>query len=315
MRIVRRLAALVAGLGALPGALAAAEPARRAVILYTASLEGELEDCGCRDAKGGAARRHAYVARTRAAAEAPVFLVDVGDSLRRVQPGEALQREDAARRDGFLVSLQARLGVDARALGPLDLALGRMRLDELRLLETALACNLEAAAGAPIPASRLVERGGVRLGFVGASPDDLPEGEAPGFRSRPAGPAIRHAAEVLRARGAEVVVLLSALGLTRDFRVVTADLGVDLVLGGRSRDTLRRPLVRDGVPLMQAGARGQAIGRVDLTWGDRPLEVRHQVVDLTADMPEDPAVRQAVRRYLRSSVDASPPIAGAEGAP
>ena len=38
-------------------------------------------------------------------------------------------------------------------------------------------------------------------------------------------------------------------------------------------------------------------------------------VDLTADMPEDPAVRQAVRRYLRSSVDASPPIAGAEGAP
>lgn len=275
---------------------------RRAVILYTASLQGELTDCGCRDARGGLARRHAYVGRVREESPAPVFLVDVGDSLRRVPPSDPLRREDAVRRDRFLAAMEERLGLDARALGPLDLALGRIRLAELFSAPAPLAANLhpvgEGERSSPSPGFRVISRQGVTLGLVGVAPDDLPAAATPGFRTTPALEAVRRASAAARAGGAEVVVLLSTLGLNRDYRLVDEDLGVDLILGGRSRDLLRRPLVRSGVPIMQAGIRGKAVGRVDLTWGARPLSVRHQVVDLDRELPEDPVVRRAVQGYF-----------------
>jgi 2',3'-cyclic-nucleotide 2'-phosphodiesterase (5'-nucleotidase family) len=296
-----RLHALLALYLAVP--TVAAEPPRRAVILYTASVQGELEDCGCKDARGGLARRHAYVTEVRQTSEAPVFLVDVGDSLRRVPPGQELARADALRRDRFLVAMQARLGLDARALGPLDLALGRVRLERLFSAPETLAANLTPEGGGerpgrPLEAFRLVSRGGVRLGLVGVAPDDLLPARTPGFRASPAAVAVRAAATAARAAGAEVVVLLSTLGLSRDHRLVVEEPGVDLVLGGRSRDLLRRPIRRAGIPIVQAGVRGRAVGRVDLAWGDRPLSVRHRVVDLTPDMPEDLAAREAVRTFL-----------------
>lgn len=279
---------------------------RRAVILYTASLQGELDDCGCKDARGGLARRHAYVARVRRESAAPVFLVDVGDSLRRVRPGDRLARDGARRRDAFLAAMDARLGLDARALGPLDLVLGRARLEELFSGGAPLACNLirvgEGGDLGPVEGFRLVVREGVRLGLVGVAADDLALEATPGYRLRASVEAIREAAAAVREAGAEVVVLLSTLGLNRDYRIVEEGLGVDLILGGRSRDLLRRPLVRGGVPIMQAGVRGQAVGRVDLSWGDRPLAIRHQVVDLTQDMPEAPAARAAVRDFLAGTV-------------
>jgi 2',3'-cyclic-nucleotide 2'-phosphodiesterase (5'-nucleotidase family) len=296
-----RVSALLALL--LPVAAEAADAPRRAVILYTASVQGELEDCGCKDARGGLARRHAYVAEVRRRSEAPVFLVDVGDSLRRVPPGQVLGRADALRRDRFLVAMQARLGLDARALGPLDLALGRARLEQLFSAPETLAANLapeggEESPGRPLEAFRLVSRGGVRLGLVGVAPDDLPPAQTPGFRASPARAAVRDAAAAARGAGAEVVVLLSTLGLSGDLRLAEEGPGVELILGGRSRDLLRRPIRRAGIPIMQAGVRGRAVGRVDLVWGDRSLTVQHQVVDLTPDMHEDLAAREAVRTFL-----------------
>ena len=107
-----------------------------------------------------------------------------------------------------------------------------------------VAANVDAQ-GVPSLAARLrpdlvVERGGRRIGIVGLAPPNARRisSPGPGVEFSDAQPAARARVAALRARGVDIIILLTHLGLARDLELAAAVPGVDVVVGGHSHTLL-----------------------------------------------------------------------------
>jgi 5'-nucleotidase/UDP-sugar diphosphatase len=182
--------------------------------------------------------------------------------------------------------VMAAIGFDAMALGNHEFDHGPGSLGRFvrGLPFPVLAANLEvgaepALAGLVAPGV-LIRRDGHAIGVVGLTLPGTPGISSPGpnLRFAAAGPALAAEAARLRAAGAVTVIALTHLGLDADRELARGSHGIDLVVGGHSHTLLANglagaamptPVVEqdaDGraVPIVQVGAYGRCIGRIDL---------------------------------------------------
>lgn len=134
---------------------------------------------------------------------------------------------------------------------------------------------------------------------------------------------------------ADVVIALTHLGLLDDRQLASAVPGIDVILGGHSHTRLAEQVWIGDTLIMQSGAHGRALGRVDLIvrkesgrvgriltvngrdgrwWGHNgvraPLTRSYPnapLIDLSEATPDDPAVLAAYRPFeeqLRPHLDA-----------
>ncbi len=260
-------------------------------------------------------------------ARGPSLLLDAGDSAQGTVEA-SLSRGDA------VVAGFAALGVDAAALGNHDLDFGQEQAR--RRIAAApyptLAANLRDAATGGMPdwkgleASRIFRLpGGPVVGVFGLSTPSTPRQTMPGntaglrFAKMPL--VAERQARDLRARGAEIVIgLVHAGGSFRDagspddlgscdprgelFSLARAlpDGLVDALVGGHTHGYLSHRV--NGVALLQAGSKGEAVGWLTLCVGQPArfhLAVRPG--DGKGGGPEggDPKVRAAVAPYLAAA--------------
>ncbi len=239
----------------------------------------------------GLARLSARARRIREEAAHPVLLLDGGDV------------EDASVRLSALTygaagwRLLGAAGVDAAVAGNG----GLLRYGPQLLPRYAealggppLVCDLETTAGTTpdgAAPSVLLEAGTLRVGVVGVT-DYYPQYDNFGLRERGRVTAVRREADRLRARGADVVVLLSHAGINHDRGLSWSLRGkVDLIVGGHTHDLLTEGDRGQGLPIVQAGAFAEHLGRVRLEVdedGVRVVDVRLE--EVAEDGPADPAV-------------------------
>lgn len=220
--------------------------------------------------------------------EVPVFFVDSGDV--HVKSSIMTRREEAEARlkaDLFLRAHE-RVGLDLQAVGELDLALGWPYLKELYAKSRIplVSANIKETASGEYPFLpwKVIERGGVKVGFFSVIDEEiLPRKDIrEALEFEPHLPAARKAVAELRSRGVDLVVLVSHLGLTKEGALLKEVEGIDLVVGGHSREILETPNLTSGVPIVQSGSRGKRVGRLDVwlnpegidgagPWGE-PLE-------------------------------------------
>jgi len=174
-----------------------------------------------------------------------------------------------------------------------------------------LSANLDASAE-PLLAGRIRARvdivlGGARLALIGLTTPDTPNISSPGpnLRFRDPAEAAERAIWEARREGPCTVVLLSHLGLGADRRLMENLRGVDVVVGGHSHTLLANglagaagpyPVTAGGALVVQAGAHGRYLGRLDLDIGADGRVLAHggQMRELTADLPEDAPVAALV---------------------
>lgn len=268
----------------------------RARLFATTSLRGEWEACAC-EAKplGGLSQLMAVVAESRRS-PVPTFFVDAGNRLFALDMALP-EAEEAKRRLGAMLLVDAAniVGLDAAGVGPLDLAMGLdylQRLDQ-RQVAPFVAANLYGADGAQIfPASLVVERGGVRVGFTAVLPDGL---EGKGYRSQGAKSAATRAVRDLRAQGVDRVVVLSTLGEQAD-RALARATGADVVVGAGSRRVLDHGERAARTHIAEAGSRGRYL--VDVRWYEQGRESRPTVttvLPVPADGAKHPIVEALVQ--------------------
>lgn len=158
-------------------------------------------------------------------------------------------------------------------------------------------CDLETADGR-VPdgtvRGRLIDAGEVRVGVVGAT-DYYFQYDTLGLRERGRVSAVREEALRLRAEGADVVLLLSHMGVHADRAISWSLRGtIDLIVGGHTHHLLSEGDRDEGVPIAQAGCFGEHLGRVVLALdpaAEHPVEVVNMTVEPVAeDAPADPAV-------------------------
>ena len=213
------------------------------------------------------------------------------------------EREQRRIKAELLMEACAQLGVDALGIGEGELAFG---VDFLRegaarhALPYVSANIVDSQRGEPLfPASRTVERGGLRFGITAvtmqmAAPD----------RVQVLDPteAVRSVVTPLRDE-VDMVIVLSHLGIDADRDLAVAVEGIDLIVGSHSRRYQPTPLVVGRTAIVQAGSMGKKLGQLE-------LDLRRRGAGWSSDGARERALRRSeelqrqLDRYGRQISDA-----------
>lgn len=233
-------------------------PFREAIVALTGAVRGEVEVCGCPTTPyGGFARRAALYAKLRTL-DVPFVAVDAGEML--VKGLTARDEVDRRVRAEAVLDLAHSAGLDAWAASPVDLLPGGV--DFLRAAG-ALAANWNTPSAALTPAT-IVERGGVRLGFIGlaGTAADVPGTEA--------------VAAVVAAKvgEADAWFVLSSADESTNRSVAEQVPGIAAVLATEG-DRFDTPRATTGAPIIEAPGRGRYVTLVHVFLAStaRPIEV------------------------------------------
>ncbi len=273
---------------------------RRLVLLHTNDIHGRIE---------GLARVATLVEGIRAEESAPVLYLDGGDVE------ETTVRLSSLTKGAALHRILSAAGCDVATVG---------NAVWLRYGPQALAENA-AAADYPLLLANLVPVEGVlplvvlnagdwRVGVIGVTDDFA--GVFGDFdfamRSLPVVPLVRELARDLRARGADLVIVLSHLGwrappqrgdVVTD-RALAEELqdAIDLVIGAHSHDLLPEGEWVGHVLVAQAGAYAEHLGRVEV----RDDGMSASVLPVGEEVPSHPAVlatAEQAERELEAHLD------------
>jgi 2',3'-cyclic-nucleotide 2'-phosphodiesterase (5'-nucleotidase family) len=205
------------------------------------------------------------------------------------------------------------LGFSAGALGNHEFDWGQdtLRARMAGLRSPILGANVTWADGGDvpwIPDDTVITVGGVKVGVVGIADPATPHTTMPknvwDLRFVPPAPVVTAHAKALRARGAQVVVLVAHLGgfcdrndpdkcegAIFDLARATGPDVLDAIVSGHTHSEVAT--VVNGVPVVQARVSGRAIG----------------IMDLPLDGPRVPPARPVVRAVVSDSVTPDPAIA------
>lgn len=302
------------------------EERRHVTVLFVADLHAQLDSHpelfwhGGEERieeAGGFARVAAAVAQIREERQGQVLVLDGGDTIQ----GSA---EAAMTQGRAIVPALNAIGFDAAVPGNWEVVYGpvalRERAEEIR--HPLIAANVrDEATGERLFAPWLIrEVAGVKVGIVGFTDPDVPRRQPPayseglvyeGHEELPA--LVREVKEA----GAEVVVLMSHIGLAKAVALTDEVPGIDVHLSSDTHERTYEPIDRNGVWVVEPGGFGSFLGRLDL-WVEngRVVDKKWELIELVASrFPEDRHVKALVEKAmapLRDELDVQVGSADAE---
>jgi 2',3'-cyclic-nucleotide 2'-phosphodiesterase (5'-nucleotidase family) len=241
------------------------------VILHTNDIHGHLTawkgwEGDMKDKTiGGFGRLAGAVAQARKEAK-DALLLDAGDLI-----GDSMIAD--LTKGKAMVEALNHLGYDAMSIGNhepdfgADVLLQRMKDAAFAVLAANL---IERQGSKPFAEPYVIKKvDGVSVGILGlaypktawtTASKNVAEVE---FRDPV--PAVRHYLPKMRHDGAELIVVLSHLGLAGDQALAKAVEGIDVIVGGHSHNRMPLAEAVGATLIVQAGAHGSDLGRLELT--------------------------------------------------
>ena len=299
--------ALTLGCGAWQGSVQA--PSKRVVLLFMADLHAQLEthpelfwqgQASWIKPAGGLARVGGYVRACREANPAGVLFVDLGDTFQGSGPA-SLSKGRA------LIGPMNALKPDVALPGNWEVAYGAKSMRELaKALEyPTIAANVyeEKTKALVFPPYILADLNGVHVAVIGFTDPDVPKRQPPSYSE-----GLGYAREdvlppfiqAVRKKGADIVVLATHVGLIKAIDLARRLEGVDIVLSGDTHERTFSPVQAGSALVLEPGAFGSFLGRLDFTVRSGKLEERSwKLLPVTPDrFMEDAQVKEAVAKAL-----------------
>ncbi|MEJ0064997.1 MAG: 5'-nucleotidase C-terminal domain-containing protein [Caulobacteraceae bacterium] len=309
-------------------ATAASAATQSLTILHDNDIHGHLRSfCYVEVAKGpdehcdvgGAARRATLVKKLRAEAKAPTLLIDSGDTTTRGPLATQYEGVDE-------IAAMNAIGYDLAAVGNNEFKLkdaadihdaAGAQADLAKLVRLSrfpwICANATRADGSPLPGVKpfIVRHvGKLRIAFLGLTTQRsqaYPQTKGLKFTD----PVEAAKLWVPKARAvADVVIVVSHVGVTDDQRIARGTRGIDAIVGGDSHTYLYKLLEEknlDGalVPIVQDGEFGVRLGVFDLTFegdaahGWKLVHYDDVLEPVDAAIKPDPALAALTERYAR----------------
>jgi 2',3'-cyclic-nucleotide 2'-phosphodiesterase (5'-nucleotidase family) len=271
----------------------------RLTIIFSSDLLGRVRSCGCTvEDMGGLGRRASYTEDVRNSVR-NLLVLDAGDAF-----GLELSYTQAEAELTF--DSYELLGLDVFTPGEIDFIFG---LDFLKRLAEQVTFDIVAAnlvdpeTNEPIFAPSYVVReleGGTTIGITGILDDTI---RFPGYIDTSRFTIISHEETLRRVlvnmkREADILILLSHMGLERSRTLAGKFTDFDLVIVGHGKPVIKKTEQVGETMLLATGGLGQYIGRVDLFVTDAgDFQVRRMRIEALED--EIP-VHEGVERIFES---------------
>jgi S-sulfosulfanyl-L-cysteine sulfohydrolase len=244
---------------------------------------------------GGIARIASVFGAVRRETGGAVVALDNGDTFHGTLP--AVQTQGAA-----LVRPMSELGLDAMTVH-WELAYGWRQVMRLArgLPYPLLAANLTGDDRTLFAPFTIVERAGLRVGIIGLSAvvgtQLLPRADRGSVNLTIGDDAVNALVPLLRhEHGVGLVIVLSHLGFPQDCKLAAVVSGVDVILSGHTHHRLHTPVIVNGTIIMQSGAHGSYVGRLDLeTSATGIVDWHHQLIQLDDATEPDSSMLAVVR--------------------
>ncbi|MCZ8537705.1 bifunctional metallophosphatase/5'-nucleotidase [Paenisporosarcina quisquiliarum] len=247
---------------------------------------------------GGFSRIRQYVKKLKNEKENVLFF-DGGDLFHGTLPLVA-SKGDA------IVPILQKMELDGFVPGNWDYAYGKKRLCELteKLGFSGLACNVydgETGENFFKPYA-LKKLNGITVGVIGVTypyvditmPPDFSEG----LNFTKGVEEVRESVKALEGQ-ADVIVLLSHMGLPLDAKLVSLVDGIDIVLSGHSHDRVQKPIVQNGTYIVQAGSSSSFLGRLDVEFENGAItDIRYDLIVMGEQFEEDEEIKALVDELL-----------------
>jgi len=198
-------------------------------------------------------------------------MLDGGDGLFAVPTLDGRPDAEHLRERARLIARSAvHAGLEAANVGRLDLAAGLELVEGLAADPQVpwVSANLRRSSDGsfPFPRWRLLDRAGVRILVTGVAPPDPRQDAQLGLAPLEPEPALREVLTLTAADGppAELVIVLSTLGLPAERRLAQALPGVHFIIGGGDRQVLADPVVEGDTAIFHAADRGRFVGLIQL---------------------------------------------------
>jgi 2',3'-cyclic-nucleotide 2'-phosphodiesterase (5'-nucleotidase family) len=301
---------------AVQSPLPAAGTPRRLRVIGTNDLHGALDprpdDNGAM--RGGAANVAAMIREAEHECRQPecvTILVDGGDEFQGTPASNFVYGRSVVQVFNYLGYSAAAIGNHEFDWGQ-DTLRARMRDAHYPFLAANIRFKSTGADVPWIPNDTIIQRGPFRVGIIGFATVETPTttiaANVADLRFDDEAPIVDSIAPLLRARGADFVIVIGHLGARCDAAGActgeAADLAnrvtakVDAIVSGHSHTRVDGSV--KGIPLVQARSRGQAIDIIDLDRFGAPP--RHEVREVYADSVSPDADVTAIvanaKRYL-----------------
>ena len=311
-----RAAFLGLGLLMLSGPLGA--QTKSAVILTTASVGGETITCGCQKKElGGLARRATFI-KTQRTKNPATIVVDAGDF------GSHAEYEPWMRTE-FQIDMMSKLGYDVVTPGPSEMMMG---LDKERAL-FARAPQIKVVSANIVDKKTqkplwedftIIDRGGVKFAVTGITDGSSykfkqTQGQikSDDFDFKDPRASLQRVIPQMRQQ-ADVVVVLLHTGSGDAKHMMEGISGVDAVVVGHLPDYKFLPEVVGRTVLVQTGARGQYMGRLELNLnGNKVVGHKGEAQALGETVAVDPEMDSLVKAFnkkydaMKSKADLAKP--------
>jgi len=254
---------------------------------------------------GGLARVATIFSNIRRETAGAVVALDNGDTFHGTLPA-------VHTRGGALIEPMCALGLDAMtAHWEFAYGLDRVREIAARLPYPILAANYHDPSGPlTLPPFTVIDRGGIRVGVIGlaavVAKHLVPAGDRRGLELTIGEAELRsHIPTLRRKHGADLILVLSHLGFPHDCKLAAAVSGIDVLLSGHTHNRLETPAVVNNTLIIQSGAHGSFVGRLDLNIShDGVADWIHALLPVDDAVEPDPAMTAMVD-------DAIEPFSGA----
>jgi 5'-nucleotidase len=278
-----------------------AQTEKKITILHTNDLHAHLEGFAPESAYsplivnddktvGGFSRIATILKREKEAVNGTTLVVDAGDFLM----GTLFQSLEV--KNGFQLRLMKTMGYDVACLGNHEFDYGPAKLAAIitasaksgeippLLLSNAVFSEKESGddsfeelfRNSTITKKLIITRDGIKIGFfslMGVVADDNAALAPPVTFSKQI-PAARKMVKELQNEKCDIIICLSHSGIEEDgkggWEGEDVDLagkvkGIDVIISGHTHTLLDKPLIVNGIPVVQAGEYGKNVGKLSLT--------------------------------------------------
>jgi len=286
-----------------------AQEEKKIILLHTNDLHSRLNGfapeseyspylTGNDRTKGGFARIAAIIKKEKKENPGLTLAVDAGDFLM----GTLFQSLEV--KTGFQLGLMQKMGYDLVCLGNHEFDFGTVKLAEIinkagenGTMPPILSGNAVFSSSDPgddgleklfsdgtISRKLVIKRDGLTIGFfslLGINAADVAPLARPVKFSKQVSFA-KSMVKELQNENCDIIICVSHSGVTigndgkctgEDVKIAEKVKGIDIISSGHTHTRLDKPLVVNGVPVIQSGENGQYVGRMALTWSDGKVRI------------------------------------------